>query len=278
MKKLLLILLCLPMIGFGQEKSFELGLLFGGSLNSLKGEPEFAKKTLRPTGGFLVQYNFNNRFSIKSKLLYHIKGGRKTSLLEVEPDLGTGLAEYNHLLDLHYVTLPLLAQLNFGKNKWRFFCNTGVYLGYLIKVENIFEGEVTEVGNMEIWEKPFENYNKLDFGLMLGYGVSFQISERIKIFLESSFDHGLTNTSAIESNGIILTQAMTGTLGLTYNFPIKKKIFNGTSTLKCAEYNDNPLTTKEKKKSKWRLVLYKDGKKIGGKSKKRKSGLFRKKK
>ena len=113
MKKLLLILFCLPMIGFGQDKSFELGLLYGGSLNSLNGEPEFTEKTLRPTGGFLVQYNFNNRFSIKSKLLYHIKGGRRT--------LVDAFGEHDHRLDFHYVTLPLLAQWNFGKNKWRFF-------------------------------------------------------------------------------------------------------------------------------------------------------------
>ena len=34
---------------------------------------------------------------------------------------------------------------------------------------------------------------------------------------------------------------------------------------------------KDKKKSKWRLVLYKDGKKIGGKTKRGKSRLFKKK-
>ena len=57
-----------------------------------------------------------------------------------------------------------------------------------------------------------------------------------------------------------------------------KKTFNGTSTLECTDYNGNSSTTKSKKKSKWRLVLYKDGKKIGGKSKKGKSRLFKKKK
>ena len=41
-----------------------------------------------------------------------------------------------------------------------------------------------------------------------------------------------------------------------------KKTFNGTSTLECTDYNGNSSTTKSKKKSKWRLVLYKDGKKI----------------
>jgi len=273
MKKLLLILLCLPTIGLGQEKSFELGLLFGGSFNSLNGASKFTENTLHPNGGFLAQYNFNNRFAIKSKLLYHIKGGRRTL---AAPFVG----EYDHRLDFHYVTLPLLAQWNFGKNKWRFFCNTGVYLGYLMKVGNVFEGEATETGNWSRIEEPLEKFNKLDFGLILGSGVSFQINERIKIFLESSFDHGLTNTSntsAIESS-IILTQAMTGVLGLIYNFPIKKKTFNGTSTLKCADYDGSSSEIKEKKKSKWRLVLYKDGEKVlGKKSKKGKSRLFKKK-
>ena len=57
-----------------------------------------------------------------------------------------------------------------------------------------------------------------------------------------------------------------------------KKTFNGTATLPCADYEGDPSKTKQKKETKWRLVLYKDGKKLGGKSKKGKSRLFKKKK
>ena len=56
-----------------------------------------------------------------------------------------------------------------------------------------------------------------------------------------------------------------------------KKTFNGTATLPCADYSSDISNGKEKKNTKWRLVLYKDGKKVGAKSKKRKSKLFRKK-
>ena len=56
-----------------------------------------------------------------------------------------------------------------------------------------------------------------------------------------------------------------------------KKTFNGTETLKCADYSESSPNPKEKKKSKWRLVLYKDGDKVGGKSKKGKSRLFKNK-
>ncbi len=256
------------MIGFGQEKSFELGLLFGSSQNSLNGDSEFTKNVLWPTGGFLAEYNFNNHLSIKSKLTYHIKGGKTLKQF-------AGGVEHGYRLDLHYLTLPLLAQVNFGKNKWRVFSNTGLYLGQLMKVENIYDPKV-KVSNPTPYT--VEKFNKLDFGLILGSGLSFQMSEITKIFLELSFEHSLSNTYLLESKDIVLTQAITGAVGITYNFPTKKKTFNGISELKCAEYNEDPSTTKEKKKSKWRLVLYKDGKKIGGKSRKGKSRLFKNKK
>ena len=56
-----------------------------------------------------------------------------------------------------------------------------------------------------------------------------------------------------------------------------KKTFNGTAVLPCADYSGDISKGKEKKKTKWRLVLYKDGKKVGSKSKKGKSRLFKQK-
>ena len=57
----------------------------------------------------------------------------------------------------------------------------------------------------------------------------------------------------------------------------KKKIFNGNTSLDCPEYDESFDEKDTKKKSKWRLVLYKDGSKVGGKSKKGKSRLFKNK-
>ena len=54
-----------------------------------------------------------------------------------------------------------------------------------------------------------------------------------------------------------------------------KKTFNGTSTLPCADYDVNVGDNNSEKKTKWRLVLYKDGTKVGGKSKRGKSKLFK---
>tara|TARA_B110000008_G_scaffold260900_1_gene281858 strand:+ start:181 stop:429 length:249 start_codon:yes stop_codon:yes gene_type:complete len=57
----------------------------------------------------------------------------------------------------------------------------------------------------------------------------------------------------------------------------QKKVFNGTVSLDCPEYDESFDEKDTKKKSKWRLVLYKDGSKVGGKSKKGKSRLFKNK-
>ena len=54
-----------------------------------------------------------------------------------------------------------------------------------------------------------------------------------------------------------------------------KKTFNGTATLPCSDYENS---SKVKKKSKWKLVLYKDGQKLGKNSKKGRSRLFKKSK
>tara|TARA_B110000014_G_C19994750_1_gene515310 strand:- start:597 stop:845 length:249 start_codon:yes stop_codon:yes gene_type:complete len=59
-----------------------------------------------------------------------------------------------------------------------------------------------------------------------------------------------------------------------------KKTFKGTETLKCTTFKDSKKEAKNKKNSKYEIVVLKDGKRIGGKKKKRRKGksrLFKKK-
>ena len=58
-----------------------------------------------------------------------------------------------------------------------------------------------------------------------------------------------------------------------------KKTFNGTTTLDCPDYNPTKSENKEEtnKKTKWKLVLYKDGERVAGSKKRGKSRLFKNK-
>jgi len=53
-----------------------------------------------------------------------------------------------------------------------------------------------------------------------------------------------------------------------------KKTFNGTAELPCP--NHDGVNIEEEKKSKWKLVLYKDGRNVFGKKKRGKTKLFKK--
>ena len=53
-----------------------------------------------------------------------------------------------------------------------------------------------------------------------------------------------------------------------------KKTFNGTAELPCPDHDG--VKIEEEKKSKWRLVLYKDGRSVFGKKKRGKTKLFKK--
>ena len=126
MKKIIVLFL-LPLICIGQEKEFELGVLFGASYNSLPNNSVFNEENKRPIGGVLTQYNFNKSLSIKTKILYHLKGGSSQN-----NQVRNAAADRAHL-ELHYLTMPMLLQINFGKNRIKFFINSGGYLGWLIK-------------------------------------------------------------------------------------------------------------------------------------------------
>ena len=53
-----------------------------------------------------------------------------------------------------------------------------------------------------------------------------------------------------------------------------QKTFSGTEQLECPNHEPTILAS-EKKKSKWRLILYKNGEKVWGKNKRGKSKLFK---
>ena len=55
-----------------------------------------------------------------------------------------------------------------------------------------------------------------------------------------------------------------------------KKTFNGVEALKCNTFEDSKKTTKNKKSSKYEIVVLKDGERISGKKKRGKSRLFKK--
>lgn len=112
-------------------------------------------------------------FSIQPEILYSAKGSKITY-----DNVMFGQSEYN--FNMNYVEIPLLAVINLGRS---FNIHAGGYAAYLTSA-NIKEREAGP--NDEIVTFNAENFNRLDYGLVGGFGVdvdNFSIGAR--------YNHGL---------------------------------------------------------------------------------------
>ena len=243
MKKLLLILLCLPFIGFGQEEilendqksknqnSFEIGAVFGSTSSNIYGKLKDlydmnssanVNSMQRKNGGFMLQYNISDLLSVNSKLIYQIKGWHlKSHNLEITivdlPEGGVGTYDVDASIYDHYISLPILLQINFG-NKLRGAINTGFYTSYLLDVieiteysnidttirvvlgDNIIvEEQGKNKGNPRRDTDPIEGYKRLDLGFIVGGGISYIINDRIRLSFESNLEYGIISKSSHEN-------------------------------------------------------------------------------
>jgi type V secretory pathway adhesin AidA len=113
--------------------------------------------------GVNADYFFNDRWSLRSGLLFQEMGG-KDSFDE---------------LKLSYITIPLNANWHFGSTR-KWFLNFGTSASFLTKAE--FSGEDIK-----------ENIESLQLGIFYGIGYKLEITDKFSILIESQNLFGLSN-------------------------------------------------------------------------------------
>ena len=126
-------------------------------------------------GGVYGQYEIDNRFAIRTELLYSKKGCRS-----VNP---TGKANVN----LHYLNLPVLAEYRIQE---QFSVLLGPELGYLLSAKSRFDNQRVNIG--WLWDR------KIDLGMATGF--RYQVNKDVDLGLR--YTHGLLN---VMSSKIVLT-------------------------------------------------------------------------
>ena len=254
MTKLLLILLCLPMIGFGQEfqKSFEIGAIFGGSLNNnnivVVGKDN-QEKHITTIQGLIVKYNYSPHFSINTQLNYHITGWNRNSVPIETSLVFDGIVflkdDYEIKATNHYLSLPITIEYSFH-NKPNFIVKTGFYSAYLTShklddingpfgiirnnpsaamhttsfsnMANLFSDNLFSYSNIDY----LKYVNRFDFGGILGVGLSYPINDQLTALFDWSAYFGVTDFYTDEvwegsENRKSKNRTYTSILGLTYN-------------------------------------------------------------
>ena len=221
--KALALSLCLS-TGFfcrAQEPGFLVGVDGGGGLSFLRGSKalEHLDARLSCTGGLSAQYDFRKFFSLKTGAYYDLKGAGTD--IEMTDAVGNKLGSTRIQQNFHYLSVPLLARLHFGREiGW--FVNAGPYMGLLLKQTVSFGSAINNPGSRL---DGTDNFKRTEFGIAMGIGMSFTL-DRMIFSVEARNNLGLTNTSKLPvyGGGSIKTNAANLVFGIGYKLGNTKTV------------------------------------------------------
>ncbi|QKJ61981.1 porin family protein [Flavobacterium sp. M31R6] len=195
MKKILLSLLAVISFAFTNAQSREKGTVeitpkigYSGF-----GEDNEGKSTDSNSGaefGVTTDYYFNNRWSLRSGLVFDKMGGKYKMLVDYIYDIYTTPNPYINYEDkLNYLSIPLNANWHFGSTrKWNL--NFGFSPSFLLSAK---------VNSTEI---PKSTINSFQLALTYGIGYKFEVTEKFGILIDTQFFNGLTNINNASDNKI----------------------------------------------------------------------------
>jgi len=128
--------------------------------------------------GVYGDYFLNDRWSVRSGLLYQKMGAEKIDLVIISNDYSE---------KTNYITLPLTMNLHFGSTR-KWYINYGVSVGALTSAKaDYYDGN----GYVNIKDVA----NSFQFGVNVGIGYKFEVSEKFSIAIDNSNMLGLTKTT-----------------------------------------------------------------------------------
>ena len=213
MKKILLLLLFLPIISFSQtdenlsrddsEKNknywykWDIGINGGVNINNPISENN-AFDDLNYMGnlyGLTLIYHFNKFIAFKADLDIENKGWIIEDY-ELPHDInpsGTSILNLENVTQvLDYFDIPAFLHIGFGK-KLKLDLNIGPYFGFKIKDEiYAYEPDGTQLSSSQtrgaIGIGEFENF---DYGVVYGIGLDYQFHERFSLGFDALYEKGM---------------------------------------------------------------------------------------
>jgi hypothetical protein len=173
MKKIVLAAaLLVSAFGFSQEREkgdIELAPILGvGFSNYYSGDAgSFNSNITKATFGAQADLYFNDRWSLRSGLMYQVMGTQV----------------FNNEETITYVTLPVNANWHFGSTrKWHL--NFGPSFSFMTQAETTIDGQTVDISRQV---EPFQ------IGLSLGIGYKLEINEKFGLSISYNENVGFTN-------------------------------------------------------------------------------------
>jgi hypothetical protein len=177
--------------GFGQESNWLVGIDVSTTLTSIRGDEIYDDFQTRVgySGGMDVEYCFNQSFSLKTGLMYELKGS--SVHIAFTDENGQTLQDDIVKTNFNYLIIPVLASFN-TKGTKKFYVNAGPYLGYLLnkkKKESGYDTIPKSTTNVT------ETAKRIDFGLSVGVGLYIPLYPKVIMDISLKENLGLINVS-----------------------------------------------------------------------------------
>jgi hypothetical protein len=156
-------------------------------------------------------YTFKHHIAAVAEVNYELKGAQGS--INYYNIVGDKVLSYNKQLQLHYVTVPVMARYSIGEKGIQAFVNAGMYYGYLA-------GAWVNPQTKGISHDVTADFKRIDFGLASGVGMLLHFNNMYSISLEWRNNYGLTNVGAQSTNQYNRTNLFQ--LAVQYHIPDNK--------------------------------------------------------
>ena len=173
------------------DSRVDIGARGGVTLSTVMFKPSISGKLgLGYTAGVTFRYSEENHFGLLAEVNFVQRGWAEN--FEDLP--------YSYQRILNYIEVPVMSHIYFGK-RGKFFINAGPEIAYFLgdNIKSNFDYEHTQ--NLEGFHdknRRFEQLTlkvsqKLDFGIVAGFGGEFSINRKNSVALEARVYYGIGN-------------------------------------------------------------------------------------
>jgi hypothetical protein len=127
-------------------------------------------------GGVACRYIAEKYFGVQAEINYVQRGWK-----EDYPE------QYNYQRTLHYLEIPFMTHIWFGKKSFRWFFNIGPEIAFLLA-----DNAQTDIADENLQAQHGDISNRFDYGICAGTGFEFQTKAGI-YQLEARYDFGLSD-------------------------------------------------------------------------------------
>jgi hypothetical protein len=192
---------------------------FNGGLtySSFRGNPQIESfdSGFDFLAGISFEYQLKERLSLIANINYDRKSASQELYTEIiqNPDDPGFYGDIKIKFKNQFISLPILLRYKFGAEN-SFYVIGGPFMSYILKSELTNDYDTTSSDETN-------NYKKIDFGLVIGFGKIFKLKNSNEISVEIRENIGFANISAVQTidNGSIKTCSLS--LICNYSFDLK---------------------------------------------------------